>query len=209
MITATIPSVPPSVNHYWLARGKSRFISQAGKDWHALAQPIIANAAQQSTWRPLRNKEQRLKITVLICYPDNRERDVDNSQKAIIDAVAYALHFNDAQIDLAIIERGVAQKGKASTTITIEPYMRRTPDQIPLDVQVMLQLARLNDRVSTPTAWACVQDFAIDANPAPLAETFSVSAEYLQGILSKAHSRDHRLDYLIDVLESYGIEVED
>jgi crossover junction endodeoxyribonuclease RusA len=96
---------PPSVNHYWGTRGKSRFIGAAGKAFRAA---VVAK------WYAMREQGfggARLKVSVTAFPPDRRKRDLDNILKAAFDALTHARAYeDDAQIDWLSVERGEVRK---------------------------------------------------------------------------------------------------
>lgn len=62
----------------------------------------------------------RLEVRVTVCTPDNRRRDLDNVQKALLDALAKGgAYRDDSQIDRLVVERGsVTPGGKVLVEIT-------------------------------------------------------------------------------------------
>ncbi|UZX16542.1 RusA family crossover junction endodeoxyribonuclease [Thermus sp. PS18] len=78
---------PPSVNHYWAARGNGRYLSPQAKAWHKEAWALL--------------KAQRVRFTgevavYLMAYPpDRRRRDLDNILKAVLDALVKAQVLED------------------------------------------------------------------------------------------------------------------
>jgi len=62
----------------------------------------------------------RLAVTVDLYPPDKRRRDVDNSAKATLDALAHAgVYEDDSQIDdLHIRRREVVPPGRVVVTVT-------------------------------------------------------------------------------------------
>ena len=65
----------------------------------------------------------RLAVRVTVCPPDNRRRDLDNVQKALLDALAKGgAYRDDSQIDRLVVERGpVTPGGKVLVEITQMP----------------------------------------------------------------------------------------
>ena len=108
----TLP-YPPSVNTYWRANGKRRFISKAGI---LFTQEVIL-IVKQSKAKSF--EEKRLAINVVIHPRSKRKFDLDNTLKAILDALMKAGMYNDdSQIDYIEIARGEAVKnGKAVTNL--------------------------------------------------------------------------------------------
>ena len=103
---------PPSINHYWLARGNTRFISKAGKQFR---QAVAEECAQQGVVA----LEGRLAVYVALFPPDRRARDIDNVAKALLDACEHAgCYASDNQIDeLQIIRQGVQKGGHCTVLI--------------------------------------------------------------------------------------------
>ncbi|QQS09035.1 MAG: RusA family crossover junction endodeoxyribonuclease [Phycisphaerales bacterium] len=62
----------------------------------------------------------RLEVRVTVCPPDSRRRDLDNVQKALLDALARGgAYRDDSQIDRLIVERGpVTPSGKVLVELT-------------------------------------------------------------------------------------------
>ena len=60
ILNCEIATVPPSVNHYWVASGKKRYLSDKAKIFHALVHVLVP--AKQST--------SRLKLDVTFHFPN-------------------------------------------------------------------------------------------------------------------------------------------
>jgi len=103
---------PPSVNHYWLQRGKARFISPRGR---AFRQAVAEECAMQGV-TPL---DGRLAVHVALWPPDKRRRDIDNLLKALLDACEHAgCYADDNQIsELHIIRHEVQSGGRCTVVI--------------------------------------------------------------------------------------------
>lgn len=101
---ALILPFPPTINHYWLARGKMRFLSARAKHFrmqvlelcqlfslaHNLKHPLIG----------------RLQVEINVFPPDRRLRDLDNLAKGTLDSLTHAgVYLDDSQIDRLIINR--------------------------------------------------------------------------------------------------------
>ena len=72
----------------------------------------------------------RLEVRVTVCPPDNRRRDLDNVQKALLDALAKGgAYRDDSQIDRLVVERGPVTPGG----------------------KVRVEISQLNPRTSDPT----------------------------------------------------------
>jgi crossover junction endodeoxyribonuclease RusA len=97
---------PPTVNHYWGQRGKSRFVKREG---------LLFRVAVLAEFRRVRHRGfglSRLRVDIVACPPDKRRRDLDNLGKAVCDAMGHAgAYADDSQIDDFRIHRGPLKKG--------------------------------------------------------------------------------------------------
>lgn len=102
ILCCEIATCPPSVNHYWVAKGKKRFLSDKAKMFHALVRVLV----------PPKQSEARLKLDVTFHFPNQQTRDIDNYLKATIDSlVKCGLCVDDEQFDELIVKRGQVVKG--------------------------------------------------------------------------------------------------
>jgi crossover junction endodeoxyribonuclease RusA len=113
MITLTLP-FPPSVNGYWRNINGRTLISVRGRAYKR----VVARLVQ---WNEAAKRLQgRLTVQVVLHPPDRRKRDIDNSMKALLDAMQEAgVYLDDSQIDRLVIERGEVEKGGVAV-ITIK-----------------------------------------------------------------------------------------
>lgn len=98
---------PPSVNHYWLARGKIRFLSPAAKKFrYDVAALCHMFSLVNNTKYPLLG---RLSVHINVFPPDRRIRDIDNLLKSALDSLTHAgVYLDDSQIDkIAIVRREI------------------------------------------------------------------------------------------------------
>lgn len=103
---------PPSINHYWGSRGKGRFLK---KEARAFREQVGWLAKHHDTFGT-----RRLRMEIVAYPPDRRCRDLDNMQKAPIDALMHAGMFkDDSQIDYLAIERGPVRKADPCILVTI------------------------------------------------------------------------------------------
>ena len=100
---------PPSVNSYWRANGHRRFISKEGVAFTKEVDLIVKQSGAKSFG------ENRVAMSVMIHPRSKRKFDLDNTLKAILDALMKADMYNDdSQIDYIEIARGEAvPKGAA------------------------------------------------------------------------------------------------
>lgn len=100
---------PPSVNNYWHASGKRRYISPAGKKF---TEEVATNVYEQGYKR---FGKASLGISVMIHPRSKRIFDLDNTLKAILDALMKAnVYDDDSQFEYIEIARGEARDGGAA-----------------------------------------------------------------------------------------------
>jgi Holliday junction resolvase RusA-like endonuclease len=99
MLELALP-YPPSVNHYWRRVGARTLISRGGRAFREAVCAILAAHGIE----PLVGS---LDVEVTIHPPDKRRRDVDNVQKALLDALQHGgAYGDDSQIVRLAIEKG-------------------------------------------------------------------------------------------------------
>lgn len=104
MITLELP-YPPSINHYWRRVGSRTLISREGRRFRQSVTAILAAMNMQPMSGPLQ-------VDVEVFPPDNRRRDVDNVQKALLDALEHGgAYGDDSQIVRLAIEKGPPVEG--------------------------------------------------------------------------------------------------
>lgn len=116
---------PPSVNTYWRspnkgpAKGK-HLVSAAGRKFkHAVLSAIIdqLRAIPKPSTAPAA-------VEIILYPPDYRRRDLDNYNKALLDALTYAgIWEDDNQVKRMAIEWGEIVKG-GRVEITIVCYQK-------------------------------------------------------------------------------------
>ena len=100
---------PPSVNNYWHTSGKRRYISPAGKKF---TEEVAVNVYEQGYKR---FGDKSLGISVMIHPRSKRRFDLDNTLKAILDALMKAtVYDDDSQFEYIEIARGEARDGGAA-----------------------------------------------------------------------------------------------
>jgi crossover junction endodeoxyribonuclease RusA len=98
MITLELPW-PPSLNSYYRMFRSRILISRSGRAYRkkviALLQDRFSTALTG-----------RLQVTICAHPPDRRRRDLDNSQKCLLDSLQHAgVFLDDSQIDSLCIHR--------------------------------------------------------------------------------------------------------
>ena len=103
---------PPSINHYWRRVGPRTLISREGRRFRERVTAILAAIRIQ----PITGS---LAVQVEIYPPDYRRRDIDNVQKALLDAMQHGgAYCDDAQIvRLSIEKREPIEGGKTIVRI--------------------------------------------------------------------------------------------
>jgi len=97
---------PPTVNTYWRANGHRRYISPAGVKFTQEVSLIV------KTQKPKPFGDRKIGINIVIHPRSKRKFDLDNTLKAILDALMKAgMYDDDSQIDIIVIERGEACNG--------------------------------------------------------------------------------------------------
>jgi Holliday junction resolvase RusA-like endonuclease len=104
MIEIDLP-YPPSINHYWRRVGPRTLISREGRRFRERVQAILAGMKIEPLAGPL-------EMEVRIHPPDNRRRDIDNVQKALLDALQHGgAYGDDSQIVKLTITKGLPLAG--------------------------------------------------------------------------------------------------
>ncbi|HRQ75566.1 MAG TPA: RusA family crossover junction endodeoxyribonuclease [Phycisphaerales bacterium] len=103
---------PPTVNHYWRRVGPRTLISKEGRRFRSHVASLLA-------LRRIQPLSGRLDVRVTLHPPDRRRRDLDNSMKALLDALEHGgAYGDDFQIEHLDIWRGeVVPSGKAIVQI--------------------------------------------------------------------------------------------
>jgi Holliday junction resolvase RusA-like endonuclease len=114
MVQIELP-YPPSINHYWRRVGPRTLISREGRRFRQRVMAILAALACEPLHGPLA-------VEVEVHPPDNRRRDIDNVQKALLDALQHGgAYLDDSQVvRLAIVKREPVVGGKTLVRIRNE-----------------------------------------------------------------------------------------
>ena len=111
MIELELP-FPPSVNHYYRRVGARTLISREGRRFREKVCALLAVVGGGPMKGPLR-------MEIEVYPPDRRRRDIDNVQKALLDALEHGgMYRDDSQItDLRIRRCEVVPKGRTLVRI--------------------------------------------------------------------------------------------
>jgi len=103
---------PPSVNHYWRRVGARTLISRAGRAFRERVCSLLAA-------RRIEPLDGPLAVQIDVFPPDHRRRDIDNLQKALLDALQHggAYHDDSQIVSLTITKREVVPDGRTSVSI--------------------------------------------------------------------------------------------
>jgi Holliday junction resolvase RusA-like endonuclease len=103
---------PPSINHYWRRVGAKTLISRQGRRFRERVVAIL----EARRVRPLSGA---LAVEVDVHPPDHRRRDIDNVQKALLDALQHGgAYADDGQVvRLAIVKCAPVEGGKSVVRI--------------------------------------------------------------------------------------------
>ena len=107
---------PPSVNTYWRANGHRRYISPEGVKFSKEVDVIVKSSGYKSFGDKL------VAMSVMIHPRSKRKFDLDNTLKAILDALMKAgMYDDDSQIEYIEIARG-EQVDKGKTVVHLYEY---------------------------------------------------------------------------------------
>lgn len=113
---------PPSVNHYWRNFRGRMVISERGRAYRQQALRAIASQRVPSD-----RIGGPLSVEITAFPPDRRRRDLDNLQKALLDAVVAAgVIEDDSNIDELKVTRGGVQRGGGLVWVRIQPFTSDT-----------------------------------------------------------------------------------
>jgi Holliday junction resolvase RusA-like endonuclease len=107
---------PPSVNHYWRRVGVRMLLSRGGRAFRDAVGSILAA-------RGVRPLDGPLAVQIDVFPPDHRRRDLDNLQKALLDALQHGgAYHDDSQIDVLVLRRcGVQPEGMVR--VAVHPHL--------------------------------------------------------------------------------------
>ena len=104
MLELVLP-YPPSINHLWRRVGPRTLISREGRRFRTQVLAILAEQSIESFHGPIA-------VDIEVFPPDNRRRDIDTVQKALLDALEKAgVYHDDSQIVRLTIQKGETVEG--------------------------------------------------------------------------------------------------
>ena len=102
---------PPSVNTYWRAVKGRVIMSKKGREYRDAVYTAVNSAFEPDDIDDPRPLLGRLRVKIIATMPDKRRRDIDNINKAALDALGYAgIYGDDEQIDDLHVIRGEVMK---------------------------------------------------------------------------------------------------
>lgn len=109
--------VPPTLNHNIGARGKSRYMTAAYKDF------LWSVAEEWARRRPSNwDASTRFEIVIKLHFATRRKCDIDNRIKPLLDALTRAgVWDDDAQVDAIKVRRGGVDKDNPRAEVTVYP----------------------------------------------------------------------------------------
>lgn len=116
---------PPTLNSYYRHVGRYTLLSRKGREYREMVVSLLANQKIEPLSGPL-------DMMLVFHPPDRRRRDVDNLQKAILDALQHggAYHNDDQIMHLDVWKRDPIAGGKAIVRLrqlAVE-HLRQFPD---------------------------------------------------------------------------------
>lgn len=124
---------PPSVNHYWRMWRGRMVISEEGRRYRETVcqrlAPALAPAPGMSGNGPRKPPSGgRIALSMDAFPPDRRRRDLDNIQKALLDAMQHAgVYVDDSQIDLLVARRQSLRDGGLMVVRVSDMPLSRCP----------------------------------------------------------------------------------
>lgn len=111
--TFVLQGRPPTVNHYWLASGKRRFISDRGRQWK-----LDTFIALSKSGVVKQSSDVELRVTLL--FAKKNYGDVDNYLKAILDSLIGVVYDDDKQVRKLVVERVFDKQEQEKVILTVK-----------------------------------------------------------------------------------------
>ncbi|MBL8812527.1 MAG: RusA family crossover junction endodeoxyribonuclease [Planctomycetaceae bacterium] len=109
--------IPPSANRIWRRVGNRTLLSREGRQYRKRVCDILQILGVQPMTGPL-------DVRIDFFPPDRRRRDLDNLNKALLDALAFGgAYHDDSQIFRLMLERREVMPG-GGVRVQIEKYVQ-------------------------------------------------------------------------------------
>jgi Holliday junction resolvase RusA-like endonuclease len=118
-VTISLP-YPPSTNHAYTVRNGRKIKSATARAYAHEVGWRVADHVRTGEQPPERWDGRRLHVTIDVHPPDARRRDISNTEKLCVDAVAYQLGFDDSQIDVLTLRRQPVDRTNPRLVLTLE-----------------------------------------------------------------------------------------
>lgn len=113
MLKLSLP-FPPSVNTYWRHVGKRVLVSKKGREYQAAVSALLNR-------KNIETHEGDLIVDIRLVPPDRRRRDVDNSLKALLDALQFGgAYLDDSQIVRLTVEKFTPDPDKPRADVVVQ-----------------------------------------------------------------------------------------
>ena len=119
MLRLTLP-FPPSVNRYWRHVGNRVLVSREGREFRSVVRGLMKE-------QKVKSHEGDLIVDIRLIPVDRRRRDVDNSLKALLDAMQDGGAYED---DSQIVRLTVEKFAPESTDPRSEIVVRHVPAKL-------------------------------------------------------------------------------
>ena len=106
---------PPTVNNYYVKTSRGLFISQKGRKFRAEVYDCVHE--QLAGFDTITDN---MLVEIILYQPDRRRRDIDNYNKALLDAISHSgLWEDDSLIDQLFVYRGEKHSPSGSIFLRI------------------------------------------------------------------------------------------
>ena len=97
---------PPTTNHAYCVRNGRKVKTSAARAYASEVGYLVADHQRTDEQPPPDLTNEPLYVHITVHHPDNRRRDLSNTEKLVTDAVFKQLGLDDSRITLLVIERG-------------------------------------------------------------------------------------------------------
>lgn len=109
---------PPSVNGYWRTFRNRQILSAKAREYRA---EVLKHREDPYCSWPVLCLDERVRVHLLLCPPDRRDRDIDNYTKGVFDALTHAcVWVDDKQVKSLGVDWGECTGKPGSVLVTIE-----------------------------------------------------------------------------------------